>query len=96
MLSTIYSALSGMLGFSKGLDVISNNIANLNTPGYKGSELAFRDLFYRYSVEGGTPDGLRSPNSSPCTAPRAGAARSRFIPAPGSWNSARMECSWIR
>src|SRR5256712_2138115 len=60
MLSTIYSALSGMLGFSKGLDVISNNIANLNTPGYKGSELAFRDLFYRYSVEGGTPDGLRS------------------------------------
>jgi flagellar hook protein FlgE len=39
-----------MLGFSKGLDVISNNIANLNTPGYKGSELSFRDLFYRYSV----------------------------------------------
>ncbi|HLQ00717.1 MAG TPA: flagellar hook-basal body complex protein [Burkholderiales bacterium] len=60
MLSTIYTALSGMLGFSKGLDVISNNIANLNTPGYKGSELAFRDLFYRYSVEGGAPDGSRS------------------------------------
>jgi flagellar hook protein FlgE len=60
MLSTIYSALSGMLGFSKGLDVISNNIANLNTPGYKSSELSFRDLFYRYSTEGGTQDGSRS------------------------------------
>jgi flagellar hook protein FlgE len=60
MLSTIYSALSGMLGFSKGLDVISNNIANLNTPGFKGSELEFRDLFYRYSQDGGSPDGARS------------------------------------
>src|SRR5712691_8156573 len=60
MLTTIYTALSGMLGFSKGLDVISNNIANLNTPGYKASDLSFRDLFYRYSAEGGTPDGSRS------------------------------------
>ena len=60
MLSTIYSALSGMLGFSKGLDVISNNIANLNTPGFKGSELEFRDLFYRYTQDGGAPDGARS------------------------------------
>jgi flagellar hook protein FlgE len=60
MLSTIYSALSGMLGFSKGLDVVSNNIANLNTPGFKGSELEFRDLFYRYSQDGGAQDGARS------------------------------------
>jgi flagellar hook protein FlgE len=60
MLSTIYAALSGMLGFSKGLDVISNNIANLNTPGFKASELEFRDLFYRYSQDGGAPDGSRS------------------------------------
>lgn len=55
MFSTIYSALSGMLGFSKGLDVISNNIANLNTPGFKSSELEFRDLFYRYT-QGGASD----------------------------------------
>jgi flagellar hook protein FlgE len=60
MLSTLYSGLSGLLGFSKGLDVISNNIANLNTPGFKSSELAFRDLFYRYSEEGGAPGGARS------------------------------------
>src|ERR1051325_5489286 len=54
MFSTIYTALSGMLGFSKGLDVISNNIANLNTPGFKSSELEFRDLFYRYTQGGGS------------------------------------------
>lgn len=53
MLGSIYTGLSGLLGFSKGLDVLSNNIANLNTPGFKGSELAFRDLFYRYGTNGG-------------------------------------------
>lgn len=60
MFSTIYSALSGMLGFSKGLDVVSNNIANLNTPGFKSTELEFRDLFYRYAQGGGPQDGGRS------------------------------------
>lgn len=52
MFSSIYSAQTGLLGFSKGLDVISNNVANLNTPGFKSSELAFSDLFYRYSQQG--------------------------------------------
>lgn len=54
MFGSIYSGLSGLLGFSKGLEVISNNIANMNTPGYKSSELAFRDLFYRFSTYGGS------------------------------------------
>jgi flagellar hook protein FlgE len=53
MLGSIFTGLSGLLGFSKGLDVLSNNIANLNTPGFKGSDLAFRDLFYRYGTNGG-------------------------------------------
>ncbi|MCK7581341.1 MAG: flagellar hook-basal body complex protein [Chromatiales bacterium] len=33
--------------------MLSNNIANLNTPGFKSSELAFRDLFLRYMTTGG-------------------------------------------
>jgi flagellar hook protein FlgE len=52
MIGTIYKGLTGLIGFSKGLDVLGNNIANLNTPGFKGSESSFRDLFYRYSVNG--------------------------------------------
>lgn len=52
MLGTIYKGLSGLMAFSKGLDVLGNNIANLNTPGFKGTELNFRDLFYRYSTSG--------------------------------------------
>jgi flagellar hook protein FlgE len=75
MFSTIYSALSGMLGFSKGLDVISNNIANLNTPGFKSSELEFRDLFYRYAQGGGPQDGGRSQVGSGLD---TGGTRTRF------------------
>lgn len=48
MFDSIYIGMSGLNSFSEGLSNISNNVANLNTPGYKGSELAFLDLFYRY------------------------------------------------
>ena len=50
MFGSVYTGLSGLIAFSRGLDVISNNVANLNTPGYKGSDLLFRDLFYRYQL----------------------------------------------
>lgn len=50
---TIYNGTSGLLTFSKGLDVISNNVANLNTPGFKRNDLQFRDLFYQYKLPGG-------------------------------------------
>jgi flagellar hook protein FlgE len=46
MLDSILSGLSGLIAFSKGLTNISNNVANLNTPGYKARQLQFSDLFY--------------------------------------------------
>ena len=59
MLDSIYIGMSGLTSFSKGLSNISNNVANLNTPGFKGSELGFADLFYRYQYSGsGNQDGL--------------------------------------
>lgn len=54
----IYSGTSGLVAFSKGLDVVSNNVSNMNTAGFKRSELAFRDLFYSNEFSGG--DGWRS------------------------------------
>ena len=45
MLGAIYIGLSGMNAYSKGLQTISNNVANLNTPGFKGSSATFSDLF---------------------------------------------------
>jgi flagellar hook protein FlgE len=55
MLDSIHVGMSGLLGYSKGLRVIANNTANLNTPGYKGSTLQFTDLFYANSGGGGSP-----------------------------------------
>lgn len=45
MLGSIYVGLSGLSAFSKGLQTISNNVANLNTPGYKATSVRFTDLF---------------------------------------------------
>jgi flagellar hook protein FlgE len=45
---SIFTGMSGLITYSRGLDVISNNVANLNTPGFKGSDLQFRDLFYDF------------------------------------------------
>lgn len=53
MLDTIYIAMSGLDGYEKGLRVISNDTANLNTPGFKGSSLQFADMFYSNGGPGG-------------------------------------------
>lgn len=53
MLDTIYIGMSGLTSFSKGLSNISSNVANLNTTGFKGSELQFLDLFYQRQLSSG-------------------------------------------
>ncbi|HEX2594080.1 MAG TPA: flagellar basal-body rod protein FlgF [Rhizomicrobium sp.] len=50
MLGSIYIGLSGMDAYSRGLKVISNNVANLNTPGFKAASPQFQDL---YDAQGG-------------------------------------------
>lgn len=60
MLGAIYTGLSGMNAFSQGLQTISDNVANLNTVGFKESSTSFSDVF---SLGGG---GLSfAPNSEP-------------------------------
>lgn len=44
MLKSIYTPLSGALAQEKVLDIISNNLANLNTVGYKGESVTFKVL----------------------------------------------------
>ena len=53
MLDTIYIGMSGLTSFSRGLSNISSNVANLNTTGFKGSELQFLDLFYQRQLSSG-------------------------------------------
>jgi flagellar hook protein FlgE len=47
MLETLYVGMTGLDSYAKGLNVISNNVANLNTTGFKGSQLQFADLYYK-------------------------------------------------
>ena len=44
MLRSMYSGIAGLKGFQTQLDVVGNNIANVNTSGYKKSRVAFQDM----------------------------------------------------
>jgi flagellar basal-body rod protein FlgG len=46
------------------IDVISNNLANVNTTAYKKSRADFQDLMYQYLVEPGAPTSASTKNSS--------------------------------
>lgn len=44
MLRSLYSGVSGMRGFQTKLDVIGNNVANVNTTGFKADRVMFQDI----------------------------------------------------
>lgn len=47
MVRSMYSGVSGMKAHQARMDVIGNNIANVNTYGFKGSRATFRDIYYQ-------------------------------------------------
>lgn len=49
MQDSSYSAVFGALTQQHRLDTIANNLANVNTTGFKGDKLAFKDTFRRYA-----------------------------------------------
>jgi flagellar basal-body rod protein FlgG len=57
MLRALYSAAAGMQSQQMNLDVISNNLANANTTGYKATKLQFQDLLYQNTKEAGSQAG---------------------------------------
>ncbi|NMA79093.1 MAG: flagellar hook-basal body complex protein [Clostridiales bacterium] len=56
MLRSLYSGVSGLKTHQQKMDVIGNNIANVNTYGYKSSRVTFQDVYYQTlrSASGGT------------------------------------------
>jgi flagellar hook protein FlgE len=44
MLRSLYSGVSGMKNLQTKMDVVSNNIANVNTIGFKSSRILFQDM----------------------------------------------------
>ena len=53
MLRSLYSGVSGLRSFQTKLDVIGDNIANVNTVGFKGSRVMFQDVLSQ-TVAGAT------------------------------------------
>jgi flagellar basal-body rod protein FlgG len=59
---TLYTAATGMEALETKLDVIANNMANINTTGFKKDRANFEDIFYRqYRLPGAEDaDGQRT------------------------------------
>jgi flagellar basal-body rod protein FlgG len=63
MLRAFSTAATGMTGQQMMVDVIANNLANINTTGFKRSQVNFQDLLYIKMEEPGTEvaSGIKSP-----------------------------------
>jgi len=55
MMRALWTAASGMIGEQFHIDVIANNLANINTAGFKKSRAEFEDLLYQTQRLAGTP-----------------------------------------
>jgi flagellar hook protein FlgE len=54
MVGALWTGISGLAGQQTGLDNESNNIANVNTIGYKSSRISFADQMYQNKIGKGT------------------------------------------
>ncbi len=53
-INALYASATGMRALDTKLGVLANNLANINTTGFKRSRTNFEDLFYQTKVEPGT------------------------------------------
>ncbi len=57
MMRSLFSAVSGLKSHQTAMDVIGNNVANVNTTGYKGSRVIFQDIFSQTLSSATAPAG---------------------------------------
>ncbi|GIE27956.1 flagellar hook protein FlgE [Actinoplanes italicus] len=63
MLRSLYSGISGLNAHQRMIDVTGNNIANVNTTGYKSSQVQFNDTMSQMLGAGGSPqNGMAGTN----------------------------------
>jgi flagellar hook protein FlgE len=55
MMRAMFSGVAGLKAHQTGMDVIGNNIANVNTYGFKSSRTTYRDVYYQTLA--GSSDG---------------------------------------
>lgn len=56
MMMSMFSSVSGLKAHQTRMDVIGNNIANVNTVGFKGSRATFQEIFSQTLSGSGAPD----------------------------------------
>lgn len=44
MFQALFNSLSGLFSFSRSLNTVSNNVSNMNTPGFRGSDTFFSNI----------------------------------------------------
>lgn len=59
MMRSLYSGVAGLKTHQTKMDVIGNNIANVNTVGFKASQVIFRDVLYQ-TTQSATGSGATS------------------------------------
>jgi flagellar basal-body rod protein FlgG len=59
MLESLYIGATGLHAQQLYVDTIANNLANVNTPGFKKSRVDFQDLMYRELSKTTSPSGTR-------------------------------------
>ncbi len=57
MMRALYTAATGMMAQQYNIDTVSNNLANVNTTGFRANEARFQDLIYQTLRSPGTPVG---------------------------------------
>jgi flagellar hook protein FlgE len=58
-MASFYIPLTGLNADSTALNTIANNLANMNTTGYKSKSVSFSDLFYQQIGEAGSGDPIQ-------------------------------------
>ena len=62
MLNALHTASTGMEAQQQQIDTISNNLANINTTGFKKSRSEFQDLLYQNVMAPGAPTSTSTKN----------------------------------
>ena len=62
MIRALWTAASGMESQQKNIDVVANNLANVNTSGFKKSRADFQDLMYQNLKTTGAPSSSTTQN----------------------------------
>lgn len=61
----MYAAIGGLKTHMTNLNVIGNNIANVNTAGYKAQRMIFQESIYTTSRAGSNGTAVRGGNTLP-------------------------------